>query len=77
VKIKYADFRRATRSRSLAGNVESREELERVSLDLLAREFPPAVPVRLLGVTLSNFVPENGGQLALGLEGYPASSTSV
>ena len=77
VKIKYADFRRATRSRSLAGNVESREELERVSLDLLAREFPPAVPVRLLGVTLSNFVPEKGGQLALGLEGYPASSTSV
>ncbi len=68
VKIKYADFRRATRSRSLPEPPASREQLQRISLELLSDVFPPVAAVRLLGVTLSNFgaAPERGhGQLRL------------
>jgi DNA polymerase IV len=65
VKIKYADFQRATRSRSAAAGINSLEVLKCISLELLAAEFPPRVPVRLLGVTLSNFEPELPAQLSL------------
>jgi DNA polymerase IV len=54
LKVKYEDFRQITRSRSLAGRVESRSGLERVSLELLSSLFPMAKDVRLLGVTLSS-----------------------
>jgi DNA polymerase IV len=54
LKVKYEDFRQITRSRSLAGRVESRSGLERVSLELLSSLFPMAKGVRLLGVTLSS-----------------------
>ena len=67
VKIKYADFRRATRSRSVATGINSPVELQRISLELLAPEFPPRVPVRLLGVTLSNFEADFPAQLSLAL----------
>jgi len=66
VKIKYADFRRATRSRSVMEGIAARAELERLSLELLSREFPPPVPVRLLGVSLSHFATD-GGQMSLGV----------
>ncbi len=54
VKVKYADFRQVTRSRSMAGPVAARGMLEQISLDLLRPLFPPDRGVRLLGVTLSN-----------------------
>ena len=41
VKVKYADLRQITRSRSGADAVRSREELERASLDQLRPCFPP------------------------------------
>ena len=56
LKIKFADFEQITRSRSVSTLIASRAELEAVVDDLLVREFPPIKPVRLLGVTLSNFV---------------------
>jgi DNA polymerase-4 len=63
VKVKYANFRQITRSRSCAEPVTSRAAVEQLSLDLLEPLFPPARGVRLLGVALSNFnatmVPEN------------------
>ena len=55
VKIKWADFQQATRSRSLASPVADRETLRNASLDLIRSVYPPRLGVRLVGVTLSNF----------------------
>jgi DNA polymerase-4 len=70
VKIKFADFQQITRSRSIADPIASRRGLEEVSFELLHEQFPPRLPVRLLGVTVSNFdsTPQrNGVQLLLSL----------
>jgi DNA polymerase IV len=72
VKIKYADFRQVTRSRTLPAMITSQETLRNVSIDLVRTVFPPAKGIRLLGVTLSSF--ENAErtaskQLDLGLAG--------
>jgi DNA polymerase-4 len=72
VKIKYADFRQVTRSRTLPAMITSQETLRKVSIDLVRTVFPPAKGIRLLGVTLSSF--ENtdrsaSTQLDLGLVG--------
>ena len=53
LKVKYADFQLITRRRSLTSPVAGRDELERVSLDLLSAQMPVPKGVRLLGVTLS------------------------
>jgi DNA polymerase IV len=55
VKIKYADFRLATRSQSLPLPITSAVVLRQVSLDLVRTVFPPAQGVRLVGVAVSNF----------------------
>jgi DNA polymerase IV len=71
VKIKYADFRRITRSQSLREAVVSQEQLERLGLELLRSHFPPPLGVRLLGITLSNLDGpgmRSAGQKALALE---------
>src|SRR5580693_4973167 len=56
VKIKWADFQQSTRSQSLARPVDSRETLHEASLGLIRSVFPPLKGIRLVGVTLSNFV---------------------
>ena len=55
VKIKYADFRIATRSRTLLSPVESRETLHEASLALVRTVYPLSIGVRLVGVTVSHF----------------------
>jgi DNA polymerase IV len=55
VKIKYADFRQATRSRTLPSPVASRQCLRDVSIDLVRTVFPPVKGIRLVGVTVSHF----------------------
>jgi DNA polymerase-4 len=55
VKIKFADFRIATRSRTLPRPVGDRETLHAVSLELVRTIYPPRTGIRLLGVTLSGF----------------------
>jgi len=70
VKIKYADFRQATRSRTLPAIVASRETLRAVSIGLVRTVFPLAKGIRLVGVTLSGFErPDStaSDQLDLGL----------
>jgi DNA polymerase-4 len=57
VKIKYADFQQATRSRSLSGPVMVQDSLRALARDLIAALLPVAKGVRLLGVTVSNFEP--------------------
>jgi DNA polymerase-4 len=71
VKVKFADFRQITRSRSYPQPVPAREALEDIGLDLLRPVFPPPRGVRLLGVTMSGFEAEaraEPAQLALLLE---------
>ena len=70
VKIKYADFQQATRSRTLPATVTSQETLRDVSIGLVRTVFPPAKGIRLVGVTLSGFErPDSTSseQLELGL----------
>jgi DNA polymerase IV len=55
VKIKWADFQQATRSRSVGGVIDSRAALYEASLALIRSVFPPSKGIRLVGVTLSNF----------------------
>ncbi len=55
VKIKFADFRLITRSRSFAAALTCQDHLRGASLDLVRSVFPPAQGVRLVGVTVSNF----------------------
>jgi DNA polymerase IV len=67
-KVKYADFQQITRSRSVADGVSGPAMLQDLSFDLLRPLFPPALGVRLLGVTLSNFTdPATQAQRQLGL----------
>jgi DNA polymerase-4 len=68
LKVKYADFQLITRSRSLTGPIAGRDELERVSLDLLSALMPVPKGIRLLGVTLSTLSREAAGHgLQIGL----------
>jgi DNA polymerase IV len=55
VKLKYANFRQITRSRSCKEAIISRATIEELSLGLLQPLFPPERGVRLLGLSLSNF----------------------
>ena len=71
VKIKYADFRQITRSRSCVEPIDSQKALEDIGLELLRTHFPPPLGVRLLGVTISKLEtaePRTRAQLALVLE---------
>ena len=55
LKLKFADFRQITRSRTIDAPVDSHATLLRVAGELLAAEIPPPQGIRLMGVTLSGF----------------------
>jgi len=55
VKVKFADFRQATRSRTLNGPVDSRALLLEASTALVKQVYPLTTGIRLVGVTVSNF----------------------
>lgn len=75
LKIKFADFRIITRSRSLAAPVRSRVLLAQVGRELLLAQLPLRMGARLLGLGVHNLEGEDdaepsagkGAQLALGL----------
>ena len=52
VKVRYADFRTVTRSRTVAGPVTNRAMLADTTAALVRGVFPIRKPVRLLGVTV-------------------------
>ena len=54
VKVKFADFRQVTRSRSFAAPVLDKAMLRQVSTDLVRTLFPARRGIRLVGVTVSN-----------------------
>lgn len=68
VKIKLNDFQTRTRSRSTLLPIRERSFFESIAFELLEENFPFPLPVRLLGVSLSNLddsQPFEGKQLTL------------
>jgi DNA polymerase-4 len=68
VKVKYADFRIITRSRTQPAPVDSHAALRSLSIALVRSVLPPRMGVRLVGVTVSNFAgraAERSGALPL------------
>jgi DNA polymerase IV len=55
VKIRFADFRQATRSRTLTVPVTSQALLLETSIALVRQVYPLRIGIRLVGVTMSNF----------------------
>ena len=55
VKVKFADFRQVTRSRSFPTVIARHELLRQASVELVRTLLPTTKGVRLLGVTVSNF----------------------
>lgn len=69
VKVKYADFRQVTRSRTLEVPVATREHLHDVSISLLQTIYPVTTGIRLVGVTVSKLCTgAPAQQLKLGLD---------
>jgi DNA polymerase-4 len=66
VKVRYADFRIVTRSKTLERAVASHADLIAVAERLVATLFPLQSGIRLVGVTLASIEGlEEGDQLAL------------
>jgi DNA polymerase-4 len=63
VKIKFADFQQATRSRSLTAPVASLAVLHEMSLGLIRSVLPTPKGIRLVGVSVSNFERTEAAQL--------------
>jgi DNA polymerase-4 len=79
LKIRFADFRTITRSRTVPAPVDSGPGVARVAAELLAA-VDPSPGVRLLGVSVSNLAPRPGEQLSLGdgaEEAEPAVARAV
>jgi len=55
VKVKFADFRQVTRSRSFPTAIARHELLRQASVELARTLLPTEKGIRLLGVTVSNF----------------------
>ena len=60
LKVKFANFRQITRSRTGQTQIKTRSELEELANALLEPLFPVAKGVRLLGVSLSSLAGREG-----------------
>ncbi len=70
LKLRFADFRTITRSRTLPGSSDNDTDIYAVARELLDRLRLGRVPVRLVGVSVSNLSGEGAPvQLRLGGEG--------
>ncbi|WP_199798658.1 DNA polymerase IV [Erythrobacter sp. HKB08] len=72
LKMKYTDFQIVTRARSLSHNVADKAEFAAIGHALLEELLPLPLPIRLMGLTLSNLDrgeqeerPRNDAQLSL------------
>ncbi|HLG88535.1 MAG TPA: DNA polymerase IV [Alphaproteobacteria bacterium] len=74
VKVKFADFRQVTRSRSFPDAIDCRDRLLQASLELVRTVLPTEKGIRLLGVTMSNFDQPASGPDALPLFGEPVGT---
>jgi len=55
IKIKYSDFIQITRSRTVSEPLDDPDAILSLAGEMLNREYPLRKPVRLLGLTLTNF----------------------
>jgi DNA polymerase IV len=60
LKARYSDFRTVTRSRTVAQVIASRTVFAQLGHDLLDQILPAELGIRLLGLTLSGLVGEDG-----------------
>lgn len=71
LKVKFNDFKNMTRSKSTTHWIESKEEWAAISRKLLEEALPLPLPIRLMGLTLSNLdhgeeeEPQDEAQLSL------------
>lgn len=65
VKLRWEEFETVTRQASLDRAVNTTERIWPVARDLFARADRPGRRIRLVGVSLSSLVPEEGRQLSL------------
>ncbi len=54
LKMKYNDFTTVTRAKSVNGNVKDKAEFSQIGHALLEELLPLPLPIRLMGLTLSN-----------------------
>lgn len=64
LKLKYTDFQIATRSRSQAYPVSGKAAFADISRAILEDQLPLPMPIRLMGLTLSNLEQDNAAELA-------------
>lgn len=62
LKARYSDFRTVTRSRTVAQAIASHSEFAQLGHSLLDQLLPAEMGIRLLGLTLSGLVSEEGSQ---------------
>ncbi|GEO85950.1 hypothetical protein GCM10007920_32480 [Ciceribacter naphthalenivorans] len=55
LKIKFADFRQITRSRTVGTSLRAASDVESIACSLLEPLFPTEKGIRLIGVTISSF----------------------
>jgi DNA polymerase-4 len=67
VKIKFADFRIVTRSRTASRPVTAHDLLHDISLALVRSIYPVTTGIRLVGVSVSKFSSDDDAQLDLQL----------
>ena len=64
LKIKYADFRQVTRSKTFPEYIENEKQIMETALQLMNTEFTEGSKIRLIGITLSKLEHAGeGGQL--------------
>ena len=54
LKVKFTDFKSMTRSKSVSHWIETKQEWAQISRELLEEALPLPMPIRLMGLTLSN-----------------------
>jgi len=59
LKMKYNDFTQVTRAKSLPQNVADKAEFRAIARTLLEELLPLPMPIRLMGLTLSNLALPN------------------
>ncbi len=55
MKIKFADFQQITRARSITTAIRSHDTLHGLARELAGSVLPAEKPIRVVGVTVSNF----------------------
>lgn len=60
VKVRYSNFQRITRQRTFSAPVQSAGEIAAIACDLLKLTEAGQRPVRLIGISVSAFVPQDG-----------------